>query len=202
MSSLRADLHDLLTFEMLSRHTLDILRHKHGVSEGELFSALMQVLREQRASAGQPLPPAKSGALVCGPDEHICRHCGEIFPRQAAMKHLWQAHDLVVRRNPEAHYTTDIRLAALYRAATAAGTDLRLVISAWEAMLNADLRYTPVRAAHQRRYLVRRRGYTILVVGSTTLNGQYQRQDLNQDSQRQGFVRCLRGTFVLVPMRA
>ncbi|WP_426490215.1 hypothetical protein [Hymenobacter sp. 102] len=202
MSALRSDLHDLLTFEMLSRHTLDILRRKHAVSEGELFSALMQVLREQRASASQPPALVRATTLVCGPEEHICRHCGEIFPKRAAMKHLWQAHDLVIRRNPEAHYTADIRLAALYREARAAGTDPARVVAAWEAMQADPQRYTPVRGAQQRRYLVRRRGYTILVLGSASLNGQYQRHDLNQDSQRQGFARCLRGTFVLVPMRA
>ncbi len=41
----------------------------------------------------------------------------------------------------------------------------------------------------------------MLIVGSTSLNGTYQRQDLNRDSQRNGFTRCLRGTFLVVPMR-
>ncbi|RSK49293.1 hypothetical protein [Hymenobacter rigui] len=200
MHLLRADIHDLLAFEMLSRHTLDILRHKHDVSEGELFSALMQVLREQRAAPGQ-VPPKSEGQLRCGPEEHICRHCGEFFPKRDAMKHLWQAHDLVVRHAPETHYTSDVRLAALYRQARATGTDPQPLLAAWEATQQFEQRYTPVRTVGQRRYLVRRRGYTILVVGSTTLNGQYQRHDLNQDSRRQGFARCLRGTFILVPMR-
>ncbi|MCA8832137.1 hypothetical protein [Hymenobacter pini] len=202
MSTLRADLHDLLAFEMLSRHTLDILQHKHGVNEGELFSALMQVLREKKTSSGPPELSRSTNTLVCGPDEHICRHCGDIFPKQAAMKHLWQAHDLIVRRYPEKHYTTDIRLAALYREARAANTDPRLVVSAWEALLSADQQIPTIRPWQQRQYLVRRRGYTMLVVGDSALNGRYQRHDLNRDSQRWGFARCLRGTFVLVPMRA
>ncbi|RSK30091.1 hypothetical protein [Hymenobacter metallilatus] len=199
MHPLRADLHDLLAFDMLSRHTLDILRHKHSASEGELFSALMQVLREQRTAA--PELPRATGQLRCGPEEHICRHCGEVFPKRDAMKHLWQAHDLVVRHAPEAHYTSDVRLADLYRQARATDTDPQPLLAAWEATQHLGQRYTPVRAAVQRRYLVRRRGYTMLVVG-TTLNGQYQRHDLNQDNRRQGFARCLRGTFILVPMRA
>jgi hypothetical protein len=200
MLHLRTDLHDVLSFGMLSRHTLEILRHKHGASEGELFSALMQVLREQRAAPAEParLP----SRLVCGPEEHICRHCGEILRRRDAMKHLWQAHDLVVRHNPEAHYTTDVRLAALYQEARAAGTDARPLLAAWEATQQFEQRYTPVQATGQRRYLVRRRGYTILVLGHAPLNSRYQRHDLNAENRRHGFARCLRGTFILVPMRA
>lgn len=202
MVHLRTDLHDVLSFGMLSRHTLDILRRKHGASEGELFSALMQVLREQRATPGRPESARPTSRLVCGPEEHICRHCGEILRRQDAMKHLWQAHDLVVRHNPEAHYTTDVRLAALYQEARAAGTDARPLLAAWEATQQFERRYVPMQASSQRRYLVRRRGYTILVVGHAALNGRYQRHDLNQENRRHGFVRCLQGTFILVPMRA
>lgn len=201
MLHLPADLHDLLSFGMLSRHTLDILRHKHEVSEGELFSALMQVLRERRVAPKQAAA-WRPGQLRCGPDEHICRHCGEVLPRQHAMKHLWQAHDLVVRLRPEAHYTTDVRLATLYQEARAAGTDVRPLLAAWEAAHAGEASYRPVRAGGQRRYLVRRRGYTILVVGQPPLNSRYQRHDLNQENRRQGFARCLRGTFILVPMQA
>lgn len=201
MLHLHSDLRDLLAFEMLSRHTLDILRHKHQVSEGELFSALMQVLREQRAAPG--LRPARTvtNPLVCGPEEHICRYCGEILRKRDAMKHLWQAHDMLIRHNPEAHYSADIRLAALYQQAQATGTSPEPLLAAWQATQEFEQRYTPVRATGQRRYLVRRRGYTILVLGSASLNGAYQRHDLNQESQRRGFARCLRGTFILVPMR-
>ncbi|AHJ95999.1 hypothetical protein [Hymenobacter swuensis] len=202
MPDLRADLHDLLSFEMLSRHTLDILRHKYGVSEGELFSGLMQVLRERRVLPERHPNSREPGQLVCSAEEHICRHCGEILLQKNAMKHLWQVHDLVVRQHPEAHYTTDIRLAALYQQARAAGTDAQSLLAAWEATQQFEQRYLPVRADGQRRYLVRRRGYTILVLGQVSLNGRYQRRDLNQDNRRHGFMRCLRGTFILVPMRA
>ncbi|RSK42961.1 hypothetical protein [Hymenobacter perfusus] len=202
MLHLRTDLHDVLSFGMLSRHTLEILRRKHGASEGELFSALMQVLREQRTTPDSGEPARQPGQLVCGAEEHICRHCGEILLRKNALKHLWQAHDLVVRHHPEAHYTTDIRLATLYQQARAAGTDAQPLLAAWEATQQFEQRYLPVRASGQRRYLVRRRGYTILVLGQASLNGRYQRHDLNQDNRRHGFVRCLQGTFILVPMRA
>lgn len=201
MPALRTDLHDILSFGMLSRHTLDILRHKHGVSEGELFSALMQVLREQRAGREQASSPLIAGQLVCGTDEHICRHCGEILRKRDAMKHLWQAHDLVVRHAPEAHYTSDVRLAALYREARAAGTDPQPLVAAWATSEQFESHFAGLRRPGLRRYLVRRRGYTMLVVGSASLNGAYHRQDLNRESQRQGFARCLQGTFILVPMR-
>ncbi|RPD46421.1 hypothetical protein DNI29_15615 [Hymenobacter sediminis] len=202
MLPLRTDLHDIISFGMLSRHTLDILRHKHGVSEGELFSALMQVLREQRAGREQASSPPVSGQLICGADEHICRHCGEILRKRDAMKHLWQAHDLVVRHAPEAHYTSDVRLAALYREARVAGTDPQPLVAAWATSEQFDSQFAVLQKPGLRRYLVRRRGYTMLMVSSTSLNGAYHRQDLNRDSQRQGFTRCLQGTFILVPMRA
>ncbi|GGG46768.1 hypothetical protein [Hymenobacter glacieicola] len=200
MLALRTDLHDILAFGMLSRHTLEILRHKHGVSEGELFSALMQVLREQRAVSTTPCPAPDQ--LVCRADEHICRHCGEILWKKDAMKHLWQAHDLVVRLRPEEHYTTDVRLAALYREAQAAGTDPAPLVAAWATAEQFRGQFAPAPGAGLGRYLVRRRGYTMLLVGASSLNGQYHRQDLNRDNQRRGFVRCLQGTFLLVPMRA
>ncbi|GAB3300983.1 hypothetical protein [Hymenobacter tenuis] len=204
MPLLCSDLHDLLSFGMLSRHTLDIVRHKHGASEGELFSALMQVLREQRVATDQFATSPRSGfnPLRCGPDEHVCRHCGEILRKRDAMKHLWQAHDLIVRRAPETHYTADVRLAALYQEARAAGTDPRPLVVAWEATQQFEARFTPLQQSGLRRYLVRRRGYTILVVGAASLNGAYQQHDLKQDNQRRGFAKCLRGTFLLVPMRA
>jgi lipopolysaccharide biosynthesis protein len=53
MPTLLHDLRDLLAFDMLSRHTLEILRHKHAANEGQLFSALMQVLREHRKGPPQ-----------------------------------------------------------------------------------------------------------------------------------------------------
>jgi hypothetical protein len=135
--------------------------------------------------------------LVCGPDEHICKHCGEILRKPDAMKHLWQAHDLVVRQQPEVHYTTDIRLAELYQEARAAGTEPEWVRSVWEFHQHL----VPVPAHERRRYLVRQRGYTILAISGQPLNGRYQRRDLDEDSRRNGFARCLRGTFLLVPMR-
>ncbi|SNC77480.1 hypothetical protein SAMN06265337_4064 [Hymenobacter gelipurpurascens] len=197
MPTLLHDLRDLLAFEMLSRHTLDILRHKHGASEGELFSALVQVLREQRKGALTSSVPGYPSRLVCGPNEHVCKHCGEILRKPDAMKHLWQAHDLIVRQQPEQHYTTDIRLAELYHEARASGTEPQWVRSVWEFHQHL----VPVPATERRRYLVKQRGYTILAISGQPLNGRYQRQDLNADSRRNGFARCLRGTFLLVPMR-
>ncbi|WP_139924690.1 hypothetical protein [Hymenobacter sp. DG01] len=136
---------------MLSRHTLEILRHKHGASEGELFSALMQALREQRM--GQADKPLAGPRLVCGPEEHICRHCGEILRKKDAMKHLWQAHDLVVRHAPEAHYSTDVRLAALYREARAAGADPQALVAAWAAAEQFGEQFAGIRGTGVRRYL-------------------------------------------------
>ncbi|TGE20296.1 hypothetical protein E5K00_20020 [Hymenobacter aquaticus] len=182
MPTLLTDLEDLLGFGMLSAHTLDILQHKYAVSEGELFSAVTQVVRRRRALAEQPemlreLQQKRQAMLT---DARICRHCGEAIGVRAAMRHLWQAHDIVARTTWPAHYSD----------------------SAFAAAGPAPDSDDPVKPANARRYLVRSRGYTIMILSERGLNHRYRTADLKRDNQRQGFRQCLRGTFILVPMRA
>ncbi|UOQ54596.1 hypothetical protein [Hymenobacter cellulosivorans] len=183
MPTLFTDLEDLLAFGMLSAHTLDILQHKYGVSEGDLFSAVTKVVRQRRADAEQPemlreLQQKRQAMLT---DARVCRHCGEAIAARAAMRHLWQAHDIIARTTWPAHYS-----------ASSFGTPAE-VGSGTEAA---------VAPTNARRYLVRSRGYTIMIVSERGLNNRYRTADLKRDNQRQGFRQCLRGTFILVPMRA
>ncbi|PJJ48783.1 hypothetical protein [Hymenobacter chitinivorans] len=183
MPTLHSDLQDLLSFGMLSAHTLDILQHKYGVSEGDLFAAVTKVVRQRRADAEQPemLRELQQKRQVMLTDARICRHCGEAIAARAAMRHLWQAHDIIARTTWPEHYT------AASLGAPAEATD------------ETEGAVAPHNA---RRYLVRSRGYTIMIVSERGLNHRYRTADLKRDNQRQGFRQCLRGTFILVPMRA
>ncbi|TGE26224.1 hypothetical protein [Hymenobacter metallicola] len=183
MATLHTDLEDLLAFGMLSAHTLDILQHKYGVSEGDLFSAVTRVVRQRRAETEHPqmlreLQQKRQAMLT---DARVCRHCGEAIAARAAMRHLWQVHDIIARTTWPGHYLASV----------CGG--------------RADGPAEPeasVKPTNARRYLVRSRGYTIMIVSERGLNHRYRSADLKRDNQRQGFRQCLRGTFILVPMRA
>ncbi|MCB2378881.1 hypothetical protein LGH70_14865 [Hymenobacter sp. BT635] len=184
MPTLLTDLADLLAFDMLSAHTLHIVQRKYGVSEGELFSAVTQVVRRRRAQAELPelvreLQQKRQAMLT---DARICRHCGEAVGARAAVRHLWQVHDIIARTTWPAHYSASAFAAP-------AGPD-------------PEADGSSVQPANARRYLVRSRGYTIMIVSERGLNHRYRTADLKRDNQRQGFRQCLRGTFILVPMRA
>ncbi|MCB2409520.1 hypothetical protein [Hymenobacter lucidus] len=182
MPTLLTDLEDLLSFGMLSAHTLDILQHKYGVSEGELFSAVTSVVRRRReAELPEMLRELRQKRQLLLTDARVCRHCGETIGARAAMRHLWQVHDIVARTTWPAHYSASA-----------------FAVPAGSA---ADLTDT-VKPLNARRYLVRSRGYTIMIVSERGLNHRYRTVDLKRDNQRQGFRQCLRGTFILVPMRA
>ncbi|UOQ73835.1 hypothetical protein [Hymenobacter cellulosilyticus] len=183
MPTLLTDLEDLLGFGMLSAHTLDILQHKYGVSEGELFSAVTKVVRARRSTTEMPemlreLQQKRQAMLT---DARICRHCGESIAARAAVRHLWQVHDIIARTTWPAHYSD-----SAFAMPGSAGPDTD----------------DPVKPANARRYLVRSRGYTIMIMSERGLNHRYRTADLKRDNQRQGFRQCLRGTFILVPMRA
>lgn len=181
MPTLLSDLQDLLSFDMLSAHTLDILQHKYGVSEGDLFSAVTKVVRQrQQASQPEMLRELQQRRQAMLTDARICRHCGEAIAARAAMRHLWQAHDIIARTSWPEHYSAS----AFAAQAEAAETD------------------DGVKPTNARRYLVRSRGYTIMILSERGLNHRYRTADLKRDNQRQGFRQCLRGTFILVPMRA
>jgi hypothetical protein len=182
MPTLLTDLEDLLCFGMLSAHTLDILQHKYGVSEGDLFSAVTKVVRRRReAELPEMLRELQQKRQVMLTDARICQHCGEAIAARAVMRHLWQVHDIMARTTWPAHYS-----ASAYS------------VTASPA-LEADDSVKPTNA---RRYLVRSRGYTIMVITESRLNHRYRTADLKRDNKRQGFRQCLRGTFILVPMRA